>query len=57
MEKNTRNKRFIIVYVWLNKGPTTPAPQAPDSPEHHTHEVTLGIILIVYANSALEWPF
>lgn len=29
----------------------------PDSPEHHTHEVTLGIILIVYANSALEWPF
>lgn len=22
------NKRFIIVYVWLNKGPTTPAPQA-----------------------------
>lgn len=57
MEKNTRNKRFIIVYVWLNKGPTTPAPQAPDSPEHHTHEVTLGIIFIVYANSALEWPF
>lgn len=22
------NKRFIIVYVWLNKGSTTPAPQA-----------------------------